>query len=77
MACGLDPTQSKLVVHVDIDIDIDNASAYNARVAENFFEQNPPKRLPHPPDSPDISPSDFDVLSFRESDERADWTRDF
>jgi transposase len=28
-------------------------------VTENVFEHNPLKRLPDPPYSPDISPSDF------------------
>jgi hypothetical protein len=50
---GPDPTQRKLVVHVD------NASAHNARVTQNFFEHSLLKRLPHPLYSPDISPSDF------------------
>jgi histone-lysine N-methyltransferase SETMAR len=50
---GRDPRQKKLVVHLD------NASAHNARVTENFFEHSPPKRLPPSPYSPDISPSDF------------------
>jgi transposase len=35
------------------------AAAYNARVTENFLKHNPLKRLPNPPYSPDISPSDF------------------
>jgi transposase len=42
-----------------IVVDIDNASAHNARVTRNFFEHNPLKRLRHPPYSRDISPSDF------------------
>jgi hypothetical protein len=54
--------QRRLVVHSDIDID--NASAHNARVAQNFFKHNPLKRLPHPPYSPDISPWDFDCSLF-------------
>jgi transposase len=62
MAHGLDPTQRKFVVHVDIDID--NGSTHNARVRQNIFEHNPLKTLRHPPYSPDISPSDlyFDLL---------------
>jgi hypothetical protein len=43
----------KLMVHVD------NAPAHNSRTTRNFLEHNPLKRLPHPTDSPDISPSDF------------------
>jgi histone-lysine N-methyltransferase SETMAR len=58
---GPDPTQRKFVVHIDIE----NASAPNARVTQNFFEHNPLKRLPHPPYSPDISPSDFSFYLFR------------
>jgi hypothetical protein len=42
-----------LVVHID------SASAQDARVIQNFFEHNSLKRLPQPPYSPDISPSDF------------------
>jgi transposase len=45
-----------LVVHID------NASARNVRVTQNFFEHNPLKRLPQPPYSPDISPSDFSLF---------------
>jgi hypothetical protein len=50
---GLDPTQRKLIVHID------NASAHKASVAQNFFEHNPLKRFSHPQYSPDIFPSDF------------------
>jgi hypothetical protein len=32
---------------------------YNSKVTQEFCEPNPLKRLPHPPYSPDISPSDF------------------
>jgi hypothetical protein len=42
-----------------MDIDIDNAWADNARVTQHFFGHNWLKRLPHPPSSHDISPSDF------------------
>jgi hypothetical protein len=42
-----------MVVHID------NASTRHARVTENFFEHNRVKRLPQPPYSPDLSPSDF------------------
>jgi histone-lysine N-methyltransferase SETMAR len=51
-----------LIVHIDID----NASAHthNARTTQNFFEHNTLKGLPHPPHSPDISPSDFDFYLF-------------
>jgi hypothetical protein len=69
-----DPTHRKLVIHIDIDID--NAPAHKTRVTQHFFQYNPLKKLPHPPYSPDISPSDFYLLSFGESEERADWTRD-
>jgi hypothetical protein len=50
---GRDSRQKQLVVHID------NASARDARVTQNFFEHNPLKRLPRPLYSPDISPSDF------------------
>jgi hypothetical protein len=50
---GRDPKQKKLVVHID------DASADNARVTNDFFGHNPVKRLPQPPYSPDISPLDF------------------
>jgi hypothetical protein len=40
----------------------DNAPPHNSRMTRNVFEHNPLKRLPHPPYSPDISPSDFYVL---------------
>jgi histone-lysine N-methyltransferase SETMAR len=50
---GRRPSSRKLVVHVD------NAAPYNANMAQNFFGHSPPKTLPHPPYSPDISPSYF------------------
>jgi hypothetical protein len=31
-------------------------------MAQDFFEHIPPKRLVHPPYSPDISPSDFNLF---------------
>jgi hypothetical protein len=43
----------KLVVHID------NASARDARVTQNFFEHDSLQRLPQPPYSPNISPSDL------------------
>jgi hypothetical protein len=33
----------ELMVHVD------SAPAHNSRMTRNFFEDNPQKRLPHPP----------------------------
>jgi histone-lysine N-methyltransferase SETMAR len=53
---GPDPTQRKLIIHID------NALAHSARVAQNFFEYKRLKRLPHAPYSPEISPSDFYLL---------------
>jgi histone-lysine N-methyltransferase SETMAR len=50
---GWSPGQRKLVVHID------NAAVHNSKMTQNFFDRNPLKRLPHPPYSPDISPSDF------------------
>jgi histone-lysine N-methyltransferase SETMAR len=38
---------------------VDNAPAHSSRMTGKFSEHNPEKRLPHPPYSPDISPSDF------------------
>jgi histone-lysine N-methyltransferase SETMAR len=43
----------KLMVHVD------NVPAHNPRMMRTIFEHDQLKRLPHPPYSPDISPSDF------------------
>jgi hypothetical protein len=43
----------KWMVHVD------NAPPYASRMTRSFLTHNPLKRLPHPPYSPDISPSDF------------------
>jgi transposase len=51
-----DPMQRKSVVHID------NASADNARVTQNFFEHNPLKRHRDPTYSPDISPLDFSLF---------------
>jgi histone-lysine N-methyltransferase SETMAR len=50
---GWNPTQKELMVRVD------NAPTRNSRMTRNFVEHDPPKRLPHPPYSPDISPSDL------------------
>jgi hypothetical protein len=55
MADRLEFNAKKFVVHIDID----NASASNARVSQNFFEHNPLKRLRHSLYSSDISLSDF------------------
>jgi hypothetical protein len=38
---------------------IDNALAHSSRTNQNFFWHNRLYRLPHPPFSPDISPSDL------------------
>jgi hypothetical protein len=43
----------------DLMIHIDKAPAHNSIITRNFFEHKPLKRLPHPPYSPNISPSDF------------------
>jgi histone-lysine N-methyltransferase SETMAR len=40
-------------------VHIDNAPRHNSRITQNFFWNNLLKRPPHPPYSPDISPSDF------------------
>jgi hypothetical protein len=50
---GRDPRQKILAVTID------NASAQDARLTQNFFQYNSLKRLPQPPYSPDISPSDL------------------
>jgi hypothetical protein len=41
----------KLAVHLD------NAPTNNSRMTQNFFGHNSLKKLPHPPDLPDIHPS--------------------
>ncbi|KAA6361107.1 MAG: hypothetical protein EZS28_043366, partial [Streblomastix strix] len=38
---------------------MDNAPAHNARLTKNFLEGTSLYRIPHPPYSPDIAPSDF------------------
>jgi hypothetical protein len=43
-------------------VGLDNASAHNSRVTQNFFGHNPLKRLVHPSCSCDISPSDFSLF---------------
>jgi histone-lysine N-methyltransferase SETMAR len=40
-------------------VHVDNAPAHNSTMTRNFFEHNQLKKLSHPPDSPDISASDF------------------
>jgi hypothetical protein len=50
---GWSAGRRKLVVHVD------NALARNSRMTQNLFGHYPLKRLSHPSDSPNISPSDF------------------
>jgi histone-lysine N-methyltransferase SETMAR len=43
----------KILLHMD------NASAHNAKVVTNYLETSCMERLPHPPYSPDIAPSDY------------------
>jgi hypothetical protein len=43
-------------------VHVDNVPAHNPRMTRNFFEDNPLKRLPHPPYPPYISPSNFYLL---------------
>jgi hypothetical protein len=38
---------------------VDNAPDHSSRMTRNFFEHDTMLRLPDPPYSPDISPSDF------------------
>jgi hypothetical protein len=40
-------------------VHIDNAPTHNSKTTQNFFGQNPLKKLSHPSYSRDISPSDF------------------
>jgi hypothetical protein len=37
---------------------------HNARLTPDFFKPGPLKKLPQPRDSPDISPSNFDLIGF-------------
>jgi histone-lysine N-methyltransferase SETMAR len=39
-------------------VHVENAPAQNPRMTRNFLQHNPLERLPHPPYSPDVSPSD-------------------
>jgi hypothetical protein len=56
LSIWLESKAKKLMFHRD------NAPAHNSRMPLNFFEHDPLKRFPHPPYSPDISPSDFFFL---------------
>jgi hypothetical protein len=53
LSIWLESKAKELMIHVD------NAPTHNLKMTRNFFEHNPLKRLPYPPYSPDISPSDF------------------
>jgi histone-lysine N-methyltransferase SETMAR len=64
---GWNPVQRKLAVHID------NAPVHNSKMTQDIFENGPLKRIPHPPYSPDISPSDF---YFSESEKGPDRPRD-
>jgi hypothetical protein len=43
----------------ELRVHVGNTPAHNSKMTQQFFEYNPLKRLPHPPYSPDIFPSDF------------------
>jgi transposase len=48
---GWNSGHRKLIVHID------NAPVHNSRMIQDFFRQNPLKRLQQPPYSPDMSAS--------------------
>jgi hypothetical protein len=59
----------KLIIHAH------NARPHTSRVTLEFVKQNPMKRAPHPPCSPDLAPSDFYLLSSRRHQETLGRTR--
>jgi histone-lysine N-methyltransferase SETMAR len=42
-----------------LTLHLENCSLQRSRMAENFMEQNAMESMPHPPYSPDLTPSDF------------------
>jgi transposase len=48
----------KLVVHAD------NVSAHTAQKCRTFCEENGPRLAPHPPDSPELAPSDLCLFGY-------------
>jgi hypothetical protein len=56
LPAGWSAGRRKPVVHID------NAPTHISRMTHNFFAHNPLKKLPHPPHSFDISPSDFSLF---------------
>jgi hypothetical protein len=43
-------------------VHVDNVLVHNSRMMRNFFEDNPLVRLPDPPYSLEVSPSDFCIF---------------
>jgi histone-lysine N-methyltransferase SETMAR len=49
---------NKLLVHPG------NARPYTAKISRDYIGHNRMKQVPHPPDSPDLAPSDFFLLGY-------------
>jgi transposase len=54
----LEDDERKLVVHAD------NARAHTAQKYRTFCKENGLRLAPHPPDSPDLAPSDFFLFGY-------------
>jgi histone-lysine N-methyltransferase SETMAR len=50
---------SDTLIQKEINVHMDNARPHNAHMIDDFFQGSFLTRLPHPPYSPDIAPSDF------------------
>jgi transposase len=50
--------ERKLVVHAD------NARRHTAKLSTQYFNENRMKSAPHPPYSPDLTPSDFYLFTY-------------
>jgi hypothetical protein len=50
--------ERKLLVHAD------NARSHTAKLSTRYFNENRMKSAPHPPHSPDLTPSDFYLFGY-------------
>jgi hypothetical protein len=62
---GRAPHEKRFVVHLD------NCSVHTSRISTDWLEEQSILRMPHPPYSPDLAPSDFYLfLTVKEKLER-------
>jgi hypothetical protein len=47
-----------------LSLDLDKYRVHGSNVSENYFAENSIIRVPRPPDSPDLAPSDFWLFGY-------------